>query len=198
MRLMNNSVEALRKRILAAKKEIEADLVLRSARVVNVFTGEIREKDVAIAEGMVVGLGTDYQGYEESDLGGKWLVPGFIDGHIHIESSMLSPRELGAALLVRGTTAIVSDPHEIANVLGLEGIRFMLRESSEIPFDIFFMAPSCVPATGLETAGAALGPSDLSELRDNPRILGLAEMMNFPGLLMGNEEVLEKIVLFKD
>jgi len=198
VRLMNNSVEALRKRIRAAKREIEADLVLKGARVVNVFTGEIREKEVAIADGIIVGLGTDYQGKEERDLRGKWLVPGFIDGHIHIESSMLSPKELGAALLVQGTTVIVSDPHEIANVLGLEGIRFMLRESSGIPFDIFFMAPSCVPATDLETAGADLGPSDLSELKDEPRILGLAEMMNFPGLLMGNKEVLEKIALFED
>ena len=111
---------------------------------------------------------------------------------------MLAPKELGAALLVHGTTAIVSDPHEIANVLGLEGIRFMLQESSGIPFDIFFMAPSCVPATDLETAGADLGPSDLSELKDEPRILGLAEMMNFPGLLMGNKAVLEKIALFED
>ena len=185
-------IEALKKRIKAARNEIPADLVLKKGRVVNVFSGAINEKDVAICDGVIVGVGSGYQGKEEKDIEGKWVIPGLIDGHIHIESSMLVPSCLAAALMVHGTTAIVADPHEIANVMGLEGIRFMLRDSREIPFDIFFMAPSCVPATHLETSGAFLGSSDLLELKDEPRILGLAEMMNFPGVLSGDLRVLEK------
>ena len=192
------TAEALKKRILSARKQIPGDLVLKEGKVVNVFTGEIREKDVAIYDGVIVGVGSGYHGKEEVDLRGKWIVPGFIDGHFHIESSMLSPRALASALLVHGTTTLVADPHEIANVMGLRGIRLMLKESRQIPFDIFFMVPSCVPATNLETSGAVLTASDLSVLKDEPRILGLAEMMNFPGVLMGDEEVLNKIVLFKN
>lgn len=195
---MYMTAEALKKRILSARKQIPGDFVLKEGKVVNVFTGEIREKDVAIYDGVIVGVGSGYHGKEEVDLRGKWIVPGLIDGHFHIESSMLSPRELASALLVHGTTTLVVDPHEIANVMGLPGIRLMLKESCQIPFDIFFMAPSCVPATNLETSGAILTASDLSVLKDEPRILGLAEMMNFPGVLMGDEEVLNKIVLFKD
>lgn len=191
-------IEALKHRIRAARNEIPADLVLKKGRVVNVFTGGIAEKDVAICDGFIVGVGSGYHGREEKNIKGKWVTPGLIDGHIHIESSMLVPSRLAAALLVHGTTAIVADPHEIANVMGLEGIRFMLKDSREIPFDIFFMAPSCVPATHLETAGAHLGPSDLLKLKDEPRILGLAEMMNFPGVLSGDQEILEKIDLFKN
>ncbi len=195
---MHITIEALKKRISAARGEIPADLVLKGGKVVNVFSGEIQEKDVAIYDGVIVGVGSGYHGKEEKDLIGKLVVPGLIDGHFHIESSMLLPRELAAALLIHGTTTLVADPHEIANVMGLPGIRLMLRESLEIPFDIFFMAPSCVPATHLETAGATLTASDLSALKEDPRILGLAEMMNYPGVLMGDEEVLEKIVLFRD
>jgi adenine deaminase len=191
-------IEALKKRIRAARNEVPADIVLKKGRVVNVFTGAISEKDVAIYDGAIVGVGSGYRGKEEKDIEGKWVVPGLIDGHIHIESSMLVPSRLAAALVVHGTTAIVADPHEIANVMGLEGIRFMLRDSREIPFDIFFMAPSCVPATHLETAGADLGPSDLLELNDEPRILGLAEMMNFPGVLSVDQKTLEKIDLFRN
>ena len=195
---MHISVETLKKRISAAKGEIPADLVLRGASVVNVFSAEIQEKDVAVYDEIIVGLGSDLHGKEEVDIRGKWIAPGLIDGHIHVESSMLLPSKLAAVLLVNGTTTIVSDPHEIANVKGLSGVYFMLRESSEIPFDIFYMAPSCVPATHLETSGATLKASDLSELKDEPRILGLAEMMNFPGVLMGDQGVLEKIVLFRN
>jgi adenine deaminase len=191
---MNN--DALKKRILAARGKIPSDLVLKGGRVVNVFSGDIQEKDVAVYDGVFVGTGTGYSAQREVDVSGKWLVPGLIDGHIHIESSMLIPSGLAAALLPHGTTAIVADPHEIANVMGIEGIRFMLDESKSIPFDIFFMAPSCVPATHLETAGACIGRAELSTLREEPRILGLAEMMNFPGVLEGDEEVLEKIRLF--
>jgi len=196
---MHITVEALKKRISAARGEIPADLVLKGGRVVNIFSGDIPEKDVAIYDGVIVAVGSGYHGKEEKDLIGKWVIPGLIDGHFHIESSMLLPRKLAAALLIHGTTTLVADPHEIANVMGIPGIRLMLRESLGIPFDIFFLAPSCVPATSLETAGATLTVSDLSALKDeDPRILGLAEMMNYPGVLMGDEDVLEKIVLFRD
>ncbi len=191
-------IETLKKRIGAARNEFPADLVLKKGRVVNVFTGEIIEKDVAVYDGVIVGVGSGYHGIEEKDIKGKWVIPGLIDGHIHIESSMLVPSRIADALLVHGTTAIVSDPHEIANVMGLEGIRFMMSDSREIPFDIFFMAPSCVPATHLETAGAYLGPSDLLKLNDERRILGLAEMMNYPGVLSGDREPPEKIDLFRN
>ncbi|MFH0844836.1 MAG: amidohydrolase family protein, partial [Pseudomonadota bacterium] len=193
-----NRVEVLRRHIQAARREIPAELVLKNGKVVNVFSGEIQECDVAVYNGFVVGLGSDYNGREEIDLKGKWISPGFIDGHIHIESSMLLPSRLAAALLPHGTTTVVSDPHEIANVMGIEGILLMILDSQSIPFDIFFMAPSCVPATHLETSGAQLLASDLLKLVEEPKILGLAEMMNFPGVLSGDPEILEKLILFKD
>ncbi|NNG08066.1 MAG: adenine deaminase [Desulfobacteraceae bacterium] len=195
---VNIPIDALKKRILAARREIPSDLVLKKGRVVNVFSGEIREQDVALYDGIVVGLGPEYQGREEIDAKGKWITPGLIDAHLHIESSMLLPSRLAAALLPHGTTTIVSDPHEIGNVMGIEGIEFMLRESESVPFDIFFMAPSCIPATHLETSGARLEASDLAKLKNETRILGLAEVMNFPGVLMGIPEVLEKLTLFGD
>ncbi|UCB51377.1 MAG: adenine deaminase [Deltaproteobacteria bacterium] len=192
------SVDALKKRILAARREIPADLVLKEGRVVNVFSGKIQERDVALYDGVVVGLGRAYQGKEQIQAKGKWIIPGLIDAHLHIESSMLLPSRLAAALLPHGTTTIVADPHEIGNVMGIEGIKFMLEESASVPLDIFFMAPSCVPATHLETAGARLEVSELAELKNETRILGLAEMMNFPGVLMGTPEVLQKLPLFGD
>ena len=195
---MNDESLKLKKRIQAARREIPAHLVLKKGRVVNLFSGIIQERDVAVYDGFVVGMGFDYHGEEEKDIEGGWVIPGLIDAHIHIESSMLLPSNLAAALLPNGTTTIISDPHEIGNVMGLEGIRLMLRESESIPFDIFFMAPSCVPATPLETSGAQLDVSELSKLKDNPRILGLAEVMNFPGVIMGVPEVMEKLILFQD
>jgi len=188
----------LKERILAAKGEIQADLVLKGGTVVNVFSGELQKIDIAIYNNIIVGLGTKYNGKHEVDVRGKWLAPGLIDGHIHIESSMLVPFSLAQALLLHGTTAIVSDPHEIANVLGMEGIRFMLDQSRHLPFDIYFMAPSCVPATHLETAGAELSAADLAPLKGESSVLGLAEMMNFPGVLAADPGVLEKIDLFRD
>ena len=192
------SVESLKNRILAARGEIPADLVLKKGKVVNGFSGTIHEEDVAVFDGFIVGVGPDYHGKEEIDVTGTWITPGLIDGHIHVESSMLLPSRLAAAMLPHGTTTIISDPHEIANVMGIEGIRLLIEDSRSIPFDIFFMAPSCVPATRLETSGARLGPSELKQLRDEPRVLGLAEMMNYPGVLMGLPEVLEKLILFQD
>lgn len=194
---MISKVALLKDRIRAAKGEIPSDLVLKKGRLVNVFSGTVQERDVAVHGGFVVGVGTDYHGKKEVDISGKWVAPGLIDGHLHIESSMLLPSRLARALIPHGTTAIVSDPHEIANVMGLAGIRFLIKESDAIPLDIFFMAPSCVPATHLETSGATLTLSDLEALKQEPRVLGLAEMMNYPGLLMGNSDVLEKMILFE-
>jgi adenine deaminase len=196
--MMATPIEPLRQRILAARGEILSDLVLKGGRVVNLFSGKIQKGDVAVLDGVIVGVGLPYYGKKEVDVSNQWVVPGLIDGHLHIESSMLSPSHIAAALLIHGTTAMVADPHEIANVMGLDGIQYMLDASADIPFDIFFMAPSCVPATHLETSGAALGASDLVNLLKEPRILGLAEMMNFPGLLKGDHQVLEKILLFHD
>ncbi|MDY7036673.1 MAG: amidohydrolase family protein, partial [Thermodesulfobacteriota bacterium] len=195
---MVDNIKRLKNRIKAARGEILSDLVLKKGRVVNVFSGEIQESDVAVYDGFIVGLGPDYHGSEEINLQEKWVTPGLIDGHIHIESSMLLPSRLAAALLPHGTTTIISDPHEIANVMGIDGVYFMIKESQSIPFDVFFMAPSCVPATHLETSGAQLSVSDLAKLKNEPRILGLAEMMNFPGVLMGATDVLEKLILFDD
>jgi adenine deaminase len=194
----NISVKALKNRILAAKGEIPADLVLKKGNVVNLFSNTVDEADVAVYDGFIVGIGPEYHGREEIEVKGKWITPGLIDGHIHVESSMLLPSRLAAALLPHGTTTIIADPHEIANVMGTEGIRLLIEDSRSIPFDIFFMAPSCVPATNLETSGAKLGPSELKELGNEPRILGLAEMMNYPGVLMGLQEILEKLILFQD
>ena len=195
---MSTFVETLRRRVLAARREAPADLVLKGGRVANVFSGEVQKRDVAICDDVIVGLGPDYHGKEEVELDGDLIIPGLIDAHFHIESSMLLPSGLAAPLLLHGTTAIVSDPHEIANVMGVQGVRFLIDESRSLPFDIFFLAPSCVPATHLETSGATLQASDLAVLKDEPSVLGLAEMMNVPGLLVGDEKVLEKIVLFKD
>jgi adenine deaminase len=192
------TVDALKKRILTARRETPADLVLKQGRVVNVFSGEIQERDVALHDGVIVGLGRAYQGKEEIEVKGKWIIPGLIDAHLHIESTMLVPSRLATALLPHGTTTIVADPHEIGNVMGMEGIKFMLTESASAPIDIFFMAPSCIPATQLETGGARLEASELEELKNEARILGLAEMMNFPGVLMGTPEVLQKLALFGD
>jgi adenine deaminase len=191
------SIELLQQRIQAARRQIPSDLVLKKGRVVNVFSGEILEKDVAVHQGVIVGVGEEYPGVQEVDVQGGYVAPGLIDGHMHIESTMLVPSRLAAALLAHGTTTIVCDPHEIANVMGLEGIEFMLRESEALPFDIYCMAPSCVPATSLETSGASLDHEALASLREMPRILGLAEMMNYPGVLAGDEEVLAKLQRFK-
>ena len=187
-----------RKMIDAAKGDAPSDLILKGGSIVDVFSGEILQSDIAIFDGVIVGVGAYNKGREIVDVEGKWIVPGLIDGHFHVESSMMTPHELAASLLIHGTTTLVSDPHEIANVMGLEGVRFMIEESKRVPFDIFYMAPSCVPATHLETSGAVLKASDLMSLKDEKSVLGLAEVMNFPGILSGMEELLKKIVLFRD
>ncbi|MFQ5691724.1 MAG: adenine deaminase, partial [Nitrospinota bacterium] len=180
--------------IRVARGEVPADVALRGGRVVNVLSGEVYETTVAIHQGRIAGLG-DYAGRETVDLEGLYLAPGFIDAHCHIESSMTPPAEYARAVVPRGTTAVVADPHEIANVLGLEGIRFLLESSRHCPLDVFLMAPSCVPASHLETAGARLEAEDLSPLLRDGRVLGVGEMMNYPGVVAGDPGVLDKVLL---
>lgn len=178
----------------AARGETDADLVISGGLVGNVYTGEWLRQDIAVYDGVVVGLG-DYPG-PRVEVPGRYVLPGFIDGHVHLESSMLTPRELARALVPLGTTAIVADPHEIANVWGTWGLDYLLAASQELPLDIFFMLPSCVPASPLGTSGARLEAADLAPYRSHPRVLGLAEVMNFPGTVAGETPVLEKIALF--
>ncbi len=177
-----------------SRGEKPADLVLKNARLVNVFSGEIEDRDVYIAQGHIVGF-TPRPVLEEMDLKGQYLLPGFIDAHLHIESSYLTPVPLGQVLVCRGTTVAVCDPHEIANVAGLEGVFYFLREAEKAPCFFYFMAPSCVPASPWETAGAWLGPDEIATILEHPRVLGLAEVMNFPGTVAGDPELLGKIRL---
>jgi adenine deaminase len=186
--------DRLRRRLLAARGEIPADLVIAGGRVANVYAGDWLQVDVAVFDGIIVGLG-EYAG-PRVEVAGRYVLPGFLDGHLHLESSMLTPRELARALLPLGTTTVVADPHEIANVWGTYGLDWLLAASRQLPLDIFFMLPSCVPASPLETAGAILEAADLAPYRQHPRVLGLAEVMNFPGVIAGDPGLLAKIALF--
>jgi adenine deaminase len=182
--------------IKVARGDAPADLLLKNARVVNVFTGVIDETNIAIVNTDIVGLG-DYEAREVVDLGGRYVCPGFIDAHVHIESAMVPPNEFARAVVPRGTTTVVADPHEIANVLGLDGIRYMLDMAKYNPLSVYVMAPSCVPSTDMETTGAALYWYDLQTLQHEPYVLGLGEMMNFPGVVNGAPDVLDKLRAFQ-
>lgn len=179
--------------IRIARGEQPADLLLRNARLVNVFSGQIERTDIAIAGSKIVGLGPGYQAGQIIDLAGAFVAPGLLDAHVHIESSMATPPQFARAVLPRGATTVVTDPHEIANVHGLAGIRFMLDAARETPLSIWVNLPSCVPATHMETAGARLEAGDLLTLLDEPGVLGLAEMMNYPGVIHGAPDVLAKL-----
>jgi adenine deaminase len=189
-------MSSLEERIRIASGEGKPDLLIKNGRVVDVFSGEIEKKDVAIFGGMVIGFG-DYQAREMIDVKGDLLCPGLIDGHVHIESSMVTIPEFARAVLPNGTTTVVIDPHEIANVLGQEGIRFMAESAKGIPLNVFVMIPSCVPASPMETSGATLKAADLNPLLREPWAIGLAEMMNFPGVIFRDPEVLKKIEMAK-
>lgn len=191
---MPTSAEELQRRIDFATGRTPADVVLTNGRIVNVLSGEIHDGDVAIADRHIVGVGS-YEGRARVDLAGQYICPGFIDGHVHIESSLLSVPEFAKLVSVHGTTAVVTDPHEIANVMGAEGIRFMLASSKYCPLFVYVMASSCVPASRFESAGAALSAEDLEPLFSDRWVLGLAEMMNFPGVVSGDPECLQKIAL---
>ena len=180
-----------------ARGDEPADLALRNGRVINVFTGEIIEADVAIAGDTIVGVGPDYEAAEEIDLGGRYVCPGLIDAHVHVESSMVTPPQFARAVVPRGTTTAVTDPHEIANVAGTDGIRYMLAASEGLPLTVYVNLPSCVPATHMGTAGAELSADDLLALAGLPRVIGLAEFMNVPGAVLGLPGALEKLVAFR-
>lgn len=172
-----------------------ADLVLKNAKLVNVLSEEIYETDIAILDDKIAGISKGYKGKEEIDLKGAYVSPSFIDGHVHLESSMLMPAEFAKLVLPSGTTTVIADPHEISNVMGLQGISFMREATKNLPLDVFMMLPSCVPATDLETSGVDLNSYDLALLIDAPWVLGIAEMMNFPGVINCDKSVLSKIQL---
>lgn len=172
-----------------------AELVLKNGRIINVLNGQIEEGDLAIEAGLIVGVG-DYEGVKEIDLAGQYVCPGFIDGHVHIESSMLTPERFAQLVVTKGTTSVIADPHEIANVSGLDGIDYMLRASENLPIDVYMMLPSCVPSTDYEVAGAVLDAQALKVHMNEERVIGLGEMMNYPGVISGNEMVHEKLQLF--
>lgn len=183
-----------KQRIIAAAAGREpADLVLKNATFVNVFSNELSTMDIAVAEGLIVGMGS-YQGRSEVDCTGKIVLPGFLDAHIHLESSLVSPTEFVKAVLPHGTTTVVTDPHEIANVMGTDGIEYMLQATEDLPVDVRFMLPSCVPATPLDESGANLDYRAIDSFYDHPRVQGLAEMMNYVGVVNGDGQVVEKIV----
>ena len=175
----------------------KADLVIKNANVVNVLSEEIYKGDIAIVDGIIAGIGENYSGEKEIDVNGAYVSPSFIDGHVHLESAMLLPKEFASVVLPAGTTTVIIDPHEISNVLGLHGISFMHEAVKNLPMDVFTMLPSCVPATPFETSGFDLNSYDLSLLIDKPWVLGLAEMMNFPGVLNLDNNVMAKLELAK-
>ena len=177
---------------VAAGRE-KADLVLKNASYVNVFSGELDTCDIAVAEGLIVGLGS-YDGHEEVDMTGKIVCPGFIDAHIHLESSLVSPAEFARAVIPHGTTTVITDPHEITNVMGTDGIDYMLAATEELPVDVRFMIPSCVPASPMDESGANLDYRDIDSFFQHPRVQGLAEMMNFPGIISADSATVAKIV----
>jgi len=187
----------LAKIIRVARGQVPADLVLKNARIVNVFTAEVHPGDIAIWGGRIVGIGK-YRGRKQIDLKRAHVLPGLIDGHIHIESAMVKVQEFARSVVPRGTTAVVADPHEIANVHGLEGIHYMLNSAKFGPMNVFMMLPSCVPATSFETGGAVLRGFDLYPLLREKWVLGLGEVMNFPGVLMEDEGLLDKITMTHD
>jgi len=183
---------SLEERIKAASGEGKVDLLIKNGRVVDVFSGQVEQKDVAVSDGIIVGF-DDYPAKKVIDVKGDFLSPGLIDGHVHIESSMVTIPQFAQAVLPNGTTSVVIDPHEIANVLGPDGVRFMADSAKGVPLNVFIMLPSCVPATHMETSGASLTAKDLQPLFNEPWVIGLAEMMNFPGVIHRDPEVLKKI-----
>ena len=188
-------------RQLAAKQRIiavaagreKADLVLKNAKYLNVFSNEFLCGDIAVANGLIAGVGK-YDGKTEIDVSGKLVLPGFIDAHIHLESSMVTPAEFAKAVVAHGTTTVITDPHEITNVMGIDGVEYMIQASQNLPIDVHFMLPSCVPATEIDESGAELDCKDIDLYLDNKKVLGLAEMMNYVGVINGDKNVLSKIV----
>lgn len=185
---------AAKQRIIAvAAGREKADLVLKNAKYLNVFSNEFLCGDIAVANGLIAGVGK-YDGKTEIDVSGKLVLPGFIDAHIHLESSMVTPAEFAKAVVAHGTTTVITDPHEITNVMGIDGVEYMIQASQNLPIDVHFMMPSCVPATEIDESGAELDCKDIDLYLDNKKVLGLAEMMNYVGVINGDKNVLSKIV----
>jgi len=187
----------LEKHILIAGKKQLADLVIKNAKIINVFTKEVMEADVAICDGVIVGVG-DYEGKQIYDAKNKYLVPGLIDGHVHIESSLLSPKEFAKISLIHGVTSVVTDPHEIGNVAGSTGLDFMIDDARSVPMNIFVMLPSCVPVTPFETNGATLDAASFIPFLERPEVLGLAEVMNYQAVATNEATIIDKLRLMKN
>ncbi len=187
----------LKRKIAIASGREKAELVFKNARVINVFTNEILPADLAVEDGIILAVGS-YEGLEEIDLQGKYICPSLFDGHVHIESAMVSPSQFAKVVLPHGVTTVIADPHEIANVKGLDGIDYMLEATEELPLTVYIMVPSCVPATPFESSGAILEAEELAQYIGKPRVLGLGEMMNYPGVYNADSLVIEKLKRFQE
>lgn len=190
---IDRQLAAKQRLIAVAAGREKADLVLKNAKYLNVFSNEFLCGDIAVANGLIAGVGK-YDGKTEIDVSGKLVLPGFIDAHIHLESSMVTPAEFAKAVVAHGTTTVITDPHEITNVMGIDGVEYMIQASQNLPIDVHFMMPSCVPATEIDESGAELDCKDIDLYLDNKKVLGLAEMMNYVGVINGDKNVLSKIV----
>lgn len=190
---IDRRLEVKQRIIAVAAGREKADLVLKNAKYLNVFSNEFLCGDIAVANGLIAGVGK-YDGETEIDVSGKLVLPGFIDAHIHLESSMVTPAEFAKAVVAHGTTTVITDPHEIANVMGIDGVEYMIQASQNLPIDVHFMMPSCVPATEIDESGAELGYKDIDSYFDHKKVLGLAEMMNYVGVINGDKNVVSKIV----
>ncbi|GKX30022.1 adenine deaminase [Vallitalea longa] len=184
-------------KVKVARGDKKAELVLKDCNIVNVFNCNIERADIAIEQGVIVGVG-EYEGIKEIDVDGRYVCPGFIDGHVHIESSLLTPPGFAQLVVAKGTTTVIEDPHEIANVCGLDGIDYMLKASEKLPLDVLVMLPSCVPSTNFENSGAVLLAEDLGLMKDKKNILGLGEVMNYPDVISGNKYVYDKLELMRN
>lgn len=190
---IDRRLEVKQRIIAVAAGREKADLVLKNAKYLNVFSNEFLCSDIAVANGLIAGVGK-YDGETKIDVSGKLVLPGFIDAHIHLESSMVTPAEFAKAVVAHGTTTVITDPHEIANVMGIDGVEYMIQASQNLPIDVHFMMPSCVPATEIDESGAELGYKDIDSYFDHKKVLGLAEMMNYVGVINGDKNVVSKIV----
>lgn len=191
---MNWSKQHWINRIAAAGRRKPADLVITNGKIVDVFNLEIMEGDIAIVDGMIIGIGGSYEGDRVIDAEGRYIAPSFIDTHVHIESAMVTPAEFARVVLPHGVTTVITDPHEIANVVGTDGIQYMLDASENLPLDVYVMLPSCVPCTPFEHAGAKLDAGSLEPFYAHPRVLGLAEVMDYPSVRRGDDDMVDKLL----